>query len=369
MVETRNSKRVLSLLTACVMSALILCAAPALAATGWQSAYEVLVNSASSGYMTQEYSLYDIDKDGSPELLIMAGQSEADMSLYIYTQRYGTVMLAGVTGASHAKLCGLYGENGVLLVTGHQGYESCILLTLYNGRISRLQQYSDINRYYSNYTAYSSLRMYRVGNLYGLGWNGNPWDNNRTLLNQQITAQNQQNQNPHQNSGSNTYPSNYRGESYADDGTCSFRIGTVTVSNRSKGYIRMTPHPDEDHGLLRHAPNGTYPCVKVVNGYYVIVCMNTMGYVRSDEVVFNRQSNPCYASGVTGLVRIETENMVNVRYGPGADYELAMSVCPGASFLCLGKDAATGWYKLLLPTGEIGYLSNRLGRFYNISNG
>ncbi len=365
MVKERNFKRVLSLLIAGVLAASVFCAMPAMAATGWQSAYEVLVSSASSGYLTQEYSLYDIDKDGSPELLIMAGQSEADMSLYIYTQRYGTVMLAGVTGASHAQLCGLYGENGVLLVTGHQGYEGCVLLTLYNGRISRLQQYSDINRNYSSYTAYSSLRMYRAGNLAGLGWNGNPWDNNRTLLDRQIASQRQQNQ----GGSSNLYPSYYGGESYANDETCSFQIGTVTISNRSKGYIRMTPHPDEEHGLLRHAPNGTYPCVKVVSGYYVIVCANTMGYILSSEATFSRQSNPCYASGVTGLIRIETENMVNVRYGPGTDYELAMSVCPGASFLCLGKDAVTGWYKLLLPNGEIGYLSSRLGKFYNISNG
>lgn len=161
---------------------------------------------------------------------------------------------------------------------------------------------------------------------------------------------------------SGTSPSNH-------SGTCSHRIGTVRVSEPNGGYISMYPRRDANAGLLRHVFSGTYDCVGYVNNWYTIICEGFMGYVHAYDVTFTSSPENTYTPGAVGIVWIETQDMVNVRAGNNQYTDLLMSVCPGASFLCLGIDASTGWYKILLPTGQTGYVSNNLGTFTGLGNG
>ena len=124
----------------------------------------------------------------------------------------------------------------------------------------------------------------------------------------------------------------------------------------------MYPQRDENAGLLRHVYNGQYPCAGRVDDWYVVLCSGYLGYVRSSsEVSFTSDGAKTYSpSSVIGAVAVNTKDMINVRAGNNKDTDLVMSVCPDAMFLCLGVDPQTGWYQILLPTGQTGYVSPKL---------
>lgn len=153
------------------------------------------------------------------------------------------------------------------------------------------------------------------------------------------------------------------------DGTCSFQIGTVRVSQPLGGYIDMYTRYDEDAQFLRHVFNGTYICTGHLYGYYIIVCNGFIGYISDSDATFTENRVSTYRPDAIGKVWIETADMVNVRTGPNQYTELAMSVCPGSSYLCTGIDADTGWYQILLPTGVTGYISPKIGTLTGLGNG
>lgn len=152
-------------------------------------------------------------------------------------------------------------------------------------------------------------------------------------------------------------------------GTCSHRTGYVHVNRPNGGYIDMHVQRNANSNLLRHVYSGTYECVAYHDGWYTIICNGYMGYVHEYDVTFTENRANTYTPHATGVVWINTQDMVNVRRGNNQYTDLALSVCPDASFLCLGKDPQTGWYQILLPDGTMGFISNKLCEYTPLGNG
>ena len=74
-----------------------------------------------SGDVSDSYSLYDVDKDGIPELFVKYGNCEAAYHTTCYAFRNGQVEAAGDLGSGHAMLCTWPGENALIFSVGHMG--------------------------------------------------------------------------------------------------------------------------------------------------------------------------------------------------------------------------------------------------------
>lgn len=75
------------------------------------------------------YFLTDIDKDGSAELLIQHGASEADCMVTIYKYSKGKVVKVKDISGSHSVLYAYGDGNGFLKLSGQMGYETISLIT------------------------------------------------------------------------------------------------------------------------------------------------------------------------------------------------------------------------------------------------
>lgn len=68
------------------------------------------------------YSLYDVDKDGVPELFLKRGACEADFSTQVYTFRDGQISGLGSFSSGHSGLYTVPEEKAVLVWYSHMGY-------------------------------------------------------------------------------------------------------------------------------------------------------------------------------------------------------------------------------------------------------
>ncbi len=87
-------------------------------------------------YSTPElyYLVYDIDKDGTPELIVKTGTCEADYHGALYTLRDGSAVQVGEEfGLGHSSFYSDPGENGIILMWGHMGYASAVRISLSDG--------------------------------------------------------------------------------------------------------------------------------------------------------------------------------------------------------------------------------------------
>lgn len=85
-------------------------------------------------YMPSDsYSLYDVDKDGVPELFLKRGTCEADYCTQAYTFRSGQMAELGEFQSGHSSLYTVPGENGVIFREGHMGYGSIEKFSLTDG--------------------------------------------------------------------------------------------------------------------------------------------------------------------------------------------------------------------------------------------
>ncbi len=114
----------------------------------WREAYISLLasvraqNTGSSEQDAVQYQLYDIDKDGIPEMIVEYGSYEACRRIQLYTFRNGAAELlesedtGDILGMSHSYLYTWPGENGMLLYGGHMGEAWAGQIVLENGRIN-----------------------------------------------------------------------------------------------------------------------------------------------------------------------------------------------------------------------------------------
>ena len=114
----------------------------------WQKSYaEFLTNLRSAEYRhalgeltfpggnvpSDSYSLYDVDKDGVPELFLKCGTCEADYYTLGYTFRGGQLSALGSFPSGHSSLYTVPGENGIIFREGHMGYGSIEKFSLTDG--------------------------------------------------------------------------------------------------------------------------------------------------------------------------------------------------------------------------------------------
>ena len=105
-----------------------------------------------------EYSLYDVDKDTVPELLIKFGDCEADYrtELYRYNSENDEVEYLGMIAGGHSSLYSYPDGNGIAVDYGHMGYQFVTIVSINDdGSISSEDIFdeeldmSDIDSYYT----------------------------------------------------------------------------------------------------------------------------------------------------------------------------------------------------------------------------
>ena len=151
-------KRALFALFLCLSLIFGLFAAPASAEEpqSWIEAYEEILNTWRAqlsgevddfGYgPTLEYLIYDVDKDGSPELVVKAGTCEADYHGALYTFRNGHAFQVGEElGLGHSSFYTDPGENGIILMVGHMGYAWAERLSITDGFASETLYEDNLN--------------------------------------------------------------------------------------------------------------------------------------------------------------------------------------------------------------------------------
>ena len=137
-------KRMIVSLGVCLAMLFGVCTAAASAEeAAWVKAYEQILDDQklkiSEGnweYSTPElsYLVYDIDKDGTPELIVKIGTCEADYHGGIYTYRDGRAFQVGEElGLGHSSFYSDPGENGIILMYGHMGYASVSRISITDG--------------------------------------------------------------------------------------------------------------------------------------------------------------------------------------------------------------------------------------------
>ena len=98
------------------------------------SSYESIINyesikaENSSPYTDVSVALYDIDQDGTKELLISFGESDADWINYVYTLQNGTPQSIG-SFYSPVLLYVADDNKGIYSVYGHMGYQKVDRIT------------------------------------------------------------------------------------------------------------------------------------------------------------------------------------------------------------------------------------------------
>lgn len=85
---------------------------------------------------SEDYSLYDVDGDGVPELFVRYGNCEAAYTTQCYTWRDGRVVCAGEFDAGHSSLYTDPGKSAVVRSAGHMGYKEVYEYPMEGGRLT-----------------------------------------------------------------------------------------------------------------------------------------------------------------------------------------------------------------------------------------
>lgn len=135
--------------------------------------------------INNNYSIYDMDLDGIPELIVKSGTCEADTkyTLYSLDAETAAVKEVGDLGSGHMVICPYSAGPGILGQFGHMGYEKEILYQYSNGQISESTLVAEHEIPIGvDYTQFETLQTFALNDFSGLEWNGNPADNNAALI-------------------------------------------------------------------------------------------------------------------------------------------------------------------------------------------
>lgn len=174
-------KKLLSLLLVC----LFLFSASACGNTAtWSDAYAEVLSGAMAEFPQYRhacvYSLYDVDKNGAPELMVKVGTCEADFQYRLYDcPKGGGARMLGTLSGSHAALAGLQNGSALLLINGAQGYETVSRCTLADGAVSVEELFSG---YVDEYHPFDYLPYYELDDPSGLSWTGDAPNGNDAVL-------------------------------------------------------------------------------------------------------------------------------------------------------------------------------------------
>ena len=153
------------------------------AVSTWGQAYTGILADAMTEFPQYQYScsysVFDIDKDGTPELFLKVGTCEADYQLRLYHYANGTADCFATLGAGHAVFCGLGAQKAFLIDSGHQGYEVVTKYSYDNGKLNEEIMFEGAVQ---NYHEFSYLTSFELDDLSGLEWTANEPDNNQSVL-------------------------------------------------------------------------------------------------------------------------------------------------------------------------------------------
>ncbi len=153
-------------------------------------------------------------------------------------------------------------------------------------------------------------------------------------------------------------------EPFYTSGGCSTEIiGTVAVTNADSVVVRNLASM-EGNPLVCIYPGKTYACVgQAFSGWYKVFASDYIGYVPNDATTYTAyDTQPGQSTGGKGFVKITSNDFANIRSAPNQDSEWLAGVSPGIILESRGK-ADNGWYSVVLPSGEVGYVSNKLCEF------
>lgn len=135
----------------CVIVLLFSCIPKAAADNGWQQAFLDVLKETVIVYEPQiddisvenSYFVYDIDKDGIPELVVKTGTCEADYMAAVFSYQNEQAVRIGEIGAGHSSFYGDLVHGGLIIHQGHSGYASGWRYLLTNGQITSEQLFDD----------------------------------------------------------------------------------------------------------------------------------------------------------------------------------------------------------------------------------
>ena len=100
----------------------------------YSSYAEVIEDTAATYDKNGNYALYDIDQDGTKELIISFGESDADWTNYVYTLENGMPQSIG-NFSNPVLLYTADDNNGIYCVYGHMGYQKVDRITKQDNQI------------------------------------------------------------------------------------------------------------------------------------------------------------------------------------------------------------------------------------------
>ena len=136
--------------------------------TGYIDVYGALVNAVNDTYGSSCcYHLYDIDGNGTPELILLEGTCEADYNYYVYTYEDGNAVQLGTLLGSRL-FYEVPDQNGVISVRGKQGYQFVDQITISGDKLMENELFSgeaSDDGYYANEY---EIPYYYVNDLSGI---------------------------------------------------------------------------------------------------------------------------------------------------------------------------------------------------------
>ena len=119
--------------------------------------------------------------------------------------------------------------------------------------------------------------------------------------------------------------------------------GTVTAS-----ALNLRSEASTSSDVLSCLPRGTVVIVTgSADGWYQVICKGTAGYMSADYLDVSETADASFGEGTV------TGNAVNLRSGPGTDYQIIGSRDKGSTLRVTG--VSSNWYKVELD-GSTGYI-------------
>jgi hypothetical protein len=152
----------------------------------FKSIYEEKLNTLQSGDLySEEYALYDLDKDETPEMITKVGMSEADTKITIYDVIDGELKEIYVEGfGGHTNIVGASEINSIIFQYGQMGYEKVGVLNYNQDGTYQVEIVKEAETDPEiGYIPFETLKMYSFEDKEGLNWSGNPIDENYWYIN------------------------------------------------------------------------------------------------------------------------------------------------------------------------------------------
>ena len=127
-----------------------------------------------------EYSVYDMNGDKNPEIIICTGKNSAETKYFLYdlTKEKSEPMQFG---SGSTLLCGFHGQD-IILQFGKMGEET---VTKYSYDGEKLTDEVILSREVpigEDYLEFTGLKSYKIEDMSGLSWVENPKDDNDALI-------------------------------------------------------------------------------------------------------------------------------------------------------------------------------------------